>query len=191
MAWKNEVRIQRFLQVINEDILPITRRGVDQGHKIFGAAIMLKKDLSLVVADTNHEKECPLWHGEVFTIKRFYEMRERPDPTECIFLSTHEPCSMCLSALAWSGFPLVYFLFTYHETKDDFAIPDDLKILHQIFKCPRPERKSDYLEMFSIMELLRDLPEQEQARLHLQIEAIKESYVYLSRLYQERENILD
>ena len=164
MEWKNEDLIQRFLNVIREDILPRTYRGVDQGHKIFGAAILLKRDLSLVLADTNHEKDCPLWHGEVYTIKRFYEMQERPDPSECIFLSTHEPCSMCLSALAWSGFPLVYFLFTYQETKEDFEIPDDLKILHQIFKCYKPERKSEYLEMFSIMELLMYLNKDDQRK---------------------------
>jgi len=152
---------------------------------------MLKRDLSVVVADTNHEKECPLWHGEVYTIKRFYEMPEHPDPSECIFLSTHEPCSMCLSALAWSGFPLVYFLFTYHETKDDFEIPDDLKILHQIFNCSRPERKSEYLEMFSIMELMKDLPEDHRRKFTLQLENIKGSYVDLSNMYQERRRIRD
>ena len=109
MSFGNSSLIERFLDVIEKDIIPRTKRGVEQGHKVFGAAIIRMEDLSLVIADTNHERECPLWHGEVYTIKQFFELSERPDPGECIFLSTHEPCSMCLSALAWSGFPLVYF----------------------------------------------------------------------------------
>ena len=39
-----------------------------------------------------------LYHGEVHTIKRFYEIpaQHRPSPKDCIFLTTHEPCSLCL-----------------------------------------------------------------------------------------------
>ena len=39
-----------------------------------------------------------LYHGEVHTIKRFYEIpsQQRPPPKDCIFLTTHEPCSLCL-----------------------------------------------------------------------------------------------
>ena len=33
----------------------------------FGAAV-LDSDYNSVVADTNHETECPLYHGEVYTI---------------------------------------------------------------------------------------------------------------------------
>jgi len=60
------------------------------GNKVFGAAVLRKDDLSLVVAGTNHEAFSPLWHGEVYTIKLFYELQGHPDPSECIFLSTHE-----------------------------------------------------------------------------------------------------
>ncbi|MBN1932278.1 MAG: nucleoside deaminase [Desulfobacterales bacterium] len=189
MQFTNECLISRFLDIIENNIFPKTQRGVDDGHKIFGAAILLKKDLSLVLAETNHENECPLWHGEIYTIKKFYEMPEPPNPSECIFLSTHEPCSMCLSALAWSGFPLVYFLFTYDETKDDFEIPDDLKILRQIFKCSKPARKSEYLELFSIIELLKDLPDSSSRKILGRIEGIKNSYVQLSNLYQAKKDL--
>ena len=45
-----------------------------KGNKIFGAAILRKADLSLVLAETNNEIENPLWHGEVHALKRFYEL---------------------------------------------------------------------------------------------------------------------
>jgi tRNA(Arg) A34 adenosine deaminase TadA len=49
--------------------------------------------------------ENPLWHGEVHCLKRFYEMpkADRPDAKDCVFIATHEPCSLCLSAITWTG----------------------------------------------------------------------------------------
>lgn len=44
-----------------------------------------------------------LYHGEVHTIKRFYEIpaQQRPSPKDCVFLTTHEPCSLCLRYAAY------------------------------------------------------------------------------------------
>ena len=105
--------LARLLSVIEEDVVPATRRGVARGNKIFGAALLRKSDLSLVLAETNNEIENPLWHGEMHCLKRFYEMpaETRPAPSELIFLSTHEPCSLCLSAITWAGFDNFFYFF--------------------------------------------------------------------------------
>jgi tRNA(Arg) A34 adenosine deaminase TadA len=70
-----------LLATIERGILPLTEAGVARGNKIFGAAILRKSDLSLVLAETNNEMENPLWHGEVHALKRFYELpaARRPD----------------------------------------------------------------------------------------------------------------
>lgn len=47
------------------DLGAMSREGVKKGNKVFGAAILKRSDLSLVVVGTNTETECPLWHGEV------------------------------------------------------------------------------------------------------------------------------
>ena len=65
----NAVMVDRLLQGTQDEIVPLTRQGVERGNKLFGAAILRKSDLSLVLAATNHETENPLWHGEVQTIK--------------------------------------------------------------------------------------------------------------------------
>ncbi len=85
--------IDRLLDVIEHDIVPMTAEGVARGNKLFGAAILRKDDRSLVIAETNNETENPLWHGEVHCLKRFYEMpkAERVDTKDAIFLATHEP----------------------------------------------------------------------------------------------------
>ena len=39
---------------------------------------MLDSDYNSVVADTNHETECPLYHGEVYTILQWAAVAEKP-----------------------------------------------------------------------------------------------------------------
>ena len=66
--------IDRLFDVIEDDVVPKTAAGVAHGNKLFGAAILRKSDLSVVVAETNNEIDNPLWHGEMHTLKRFYEL---------------------------------------------------------------------------------------------------------------------
>jgi tRNA(Arg) A34 adenosine deaminase TadA len=134
--------VERFFDVIENDIAPRTQKGVASGNKIFGAAILRKSDLSLVLAETNNEVENPLWHGEMHAIKRFHELPEdaRPNASDCVFLTTHEPCSLCLSGITWAGFDNFYFVFSHEDSRDSFAIPYDIQILREVFAVPDPGR---------------------------------------------------
>jgi tRNA(Arg) A34 adenosine deaminase TadA len=181
--------IDRLLDVIEHDILPMTKAGVAQGNKLFGAAILRKGDRSLVLAETNNEIENPLWHGEVHALKRFYEMpkTERPDTKDCIFLATHEPCSLCLSAITWTGFDNFYYLFSHEDSRDSFAIPHDLKILKEVFRLDPGGYNAEnaFWESHSLPKLASEAPEAVRARLQARIRAISERYNALSRRYQE------
>ena len=88
-----------------------------------------------MIAGTNAETENPLFHGEVSTLNAFYRLpaADRPATRDCLFLSTHEPCSLCLSAITWAGFDNFFYLFGYEDTRDAFNIPHDLKILQEVF----------------------------------------------------------
>ena len=88
-----------------------------------------------MVASTNTETENPLWHGEVHTLKKLYEMprSQRPAPKDCIFFATHEPCPLCLSAITWGGYDNFYYLFSYVDSRDSFNIPHQLDI-HSILQ---------------------------------------------------------
>ena len=102
----------RLLDVMETDVLPMTERGVAAGNKVFGAALLRKSDMSLVLAGTNSETDNPLLHGEVSTLNQFYEIPDRPRTRDLMFLSTHEPCPLCLSAITWAGFDNFYYFFT-------------------------------------------------------------------------------
>lgn len=180
--------IDRLLDVIEHDIVPRTAEGVARGNKLFGAAILRKDDRSLVIAETNNETENPLWHGEVHCLKRFYEMpkAERVDTKDAIFLATHEPCSLCLSAITWTGFDNFYYLFSHEDSRDAFAIPHDLKILKEVFTLAPGGYNAEnaYWKSHSLRRLARALPEAERARLEARIETIAARYDDLSQTYQ-------
>ena len=181
--------VARLIDVIGDNIVPLTRTGVTRGNKVFGSAILRKTDLSLVLAGTNNESENPLWHGEVHTLKLFYEIPadERPDTQDCIFLATHEPCSLCLSAITWTGFDNFYYLFKYVDTSESFNIPHDLKILSEVFGIHDGNymRTNAFWNSHSIVDIVAGLPDEERGRLQMRIQALHDTYATLSDTYQD------
>ncbi len=180
--------VHRFLTVMDENILPLTEAGVARGNKVFGAAVLNKSDLSLVMAETNNETENPLWHGEVHLLKRFYEspVSREASTRNLLFLSTHEPCSMCMSAITWAGFDNYYFFFSHAESRDSFAIPHDLKILKEVFGLDPGgyNRDNAFWSARGIFELIAALPEAEAEPLLARAHRIRERYAALSDAYR-------
>jgi len=188
----NEKALETILNVFLKEVLPLTEKGVAKGSKVFGAAIIKKDDLSVVIAETNNEIENPLWHGEMHALKKFYELdaNTRPNEKECMFLSSHEPCSMCLSAITFSGFDNFYFLFPYNDTNDEFNIPHDLNILKEVFKINDGEynKENSYWKSQNINLLIEKLPASKKEKILSQLREIKKKYQKLSNQYQENKD---
>ena len=187
-----EKGLEKFLDIFIKEILPLTAKGVDIGNKIFGAAIIKKDDFSLVVVGSNNEIENPMWHGETHTLKKFYEIDKntRPSEKDCIFLCSHEPCSLCLSAITFSGFDNFYYLFPYEMTNNEFGIPHDLKILKEVFKVNYGEynKKNSYWKSYNINKLIEDLSSARKEKFMSQLKEIKKNYISLSNKYQMSKN---
>tara|TARA_Y100001970_G_scaffold120188_1_gene148982 strand:+ start:247 stop:837 length:591 start_codon:yes stop_codon:yes gene_type:complete len=183
-----EILLDKFLDVFNNDILPLTYKGVNSGNKIFGAAIIRKDNYSLVVAGSNNETENPLWHGETYTLKKFYEInkKKRPEEKNCIFLTSHEPCSLCLSAITFSGFDNFYYLFPYQSTSEEFSIPHDLNILKEVFNINDGSyiKNNSYWKSYSINNLINKLEETKKKKFKNLFNNIKKNYFDLSNKYQ-------
>jgi tRNA(Arg) A34 adenosine deaminase TadA len=190
--------VTRLLDVIEQDIAPRTQRGVERGNKLFGAAILRKSDLSLVVAETNNETENPLWHGEMHAIRRFYELpaEGRPAPRDCLFLATHEPCSLCLSGITWSGFDNFYYLFSHQDSADSFSIPYDIQILKAVYAVPDPDRDAPapgrdlynrtnaYFTSHDVTRMIAGLDRGNKERLTARLDDLIALYADLSAIYQ-------
>ena len=183
-----EILLDKFLDVFNKNILPLTLKGVDSGNKIFGAAIIKKDNYSLVVAGSNNETENPLWHGETHTLKKFYEINNetRPEEKSCIFLSSHEPCSLCLSAITFSGFDNFYYLFPYESTSEEFSIPHDLNILKEVFNINdgNYNKNNSYWKSYNINSLINKLENSKKKKITDSFNNIKKKYFELSNKYQ-------
>ncbi len=188
----NEKALKKILDIFSNEVLPLTIKGVAKGSKIFGAAIIKKDDFSLVIAETNNEIENPIWHGEIHVLKKFYELdvKTRPNEKDCIFLSSHEPCSMCLSAITFSGFDNFYYLFPYTATNDVFNIPHDLKILKEVFKINDGEynKENSYWKSQNINLLVENLPSSKKEKILNKLDEIKNKYKALSNQYQENKD---
>ena len=173
-----------LLSTILNEIIPMTRKSISKGNKIFGAAILNKRDFTTIVVGTNNEITNPLMHGEISAINKFYikNFNRNLNPKDYIFLSTHEPCSLCLSAITWAGFDNFYFFFPYKDTKKTFNIPHDLKILNEIFyvKKGNYNKKNHYWKSYSILDGIKN-----ESKFNLKIEKIYLEYKKLSEKYQK------
>jgi tRNA(Arg) A34 adenosine deaminase TadA len=195
--------LSNILRLTEEKIVPLTRAGVSSGSKLFGAAILSRSDLQPLTVATNNERASPLLHGEINCIQQFFasspDSGQRPATADCVFFATHEPCSLCLSGITWAGFREFYYLFTYEDSRDLFAIPYDIDILEEVFRVPAPSdtpeslrarplynRKNKFFTARSLADLVSELDDAaERERWTGEIDRVKRLYGQLSDTYQE------
>ncbi|MGD8685040.1 MAG: nucleoside deaminase [Chloroflexota bacterium] len=181
--------VDRLLGVIEHEIVPLTRAAVQEGNKIFGGAVLRKSDLSTVVAVTNRESVNPLNHGEIATINAFYEipLGDRPRAAETIFVSTHEPCPLCLGGLTWGGWDNFFYFFSYEDTMDAFSIPHDIRLNEEIWRVKDGEydHKNRYWCAWHIPDLFTGCEPASRDGLTERAAALTATYEELSAVYQQ------
>ncbi len=185
----NFKKYNKILDIFLNNLIPETKISVSKGNKIFGAFVLNKIDLSLVVTGVNNEIENPIYHGEISTIINFFKLRNL-NPKDYLFVSSHEPCSLCLSAITWSGFDNFYYLFHYEETESTFNIPYDLKILKEVFKIDKGQysKINSFWQSYSIIEEIKELKNSENDKLLEKIKEINKLYEDISNNYQLAKN---
>ena len=175
----------KVLDIFINNLIPETTMAVEKGNKIFGAFIIKKSDLSLLVTGINNEITNPLYHGEISAIFNFFKSRDLK-PKDYYFISSHEPCSLCLSAITWSGFDNFYYFFPHKDTKISFNIPHDLNILKEVFNINEGNynKNNSYWKSFSIIEQIKKT-KTSYKELFEKIDKISHFYEELSIRYQD------
>jgi len=179
--------LDNVLNIFINKLIPETAKEVKLGNKIFGAFIIDKKKHNLIVIGTNNEKDNPLYHGEITTIINFFK-NSNLNPKDYFFITSHEPCSLCLSAITWAGFDNFCYFFPYQDTELTFNIPHDLKILNEVFgiKNGQYNTSNSYWKSYSILNEIDSLDENIYKRdLLTKSQKIKDSYDKLSIIYQK------
>lgn len=69
----------------------------------FGAVIVRAGTGEVVATGVNHSSENPILHGEIDCMNDYVRRHGNRDWKEMVLYTTGEPCSMCMSALIWSG----------------------------------------------------------------------------------------
>ena len=184
--------------------MPLSEQGAAGSKNYFGAAILNRDTHRPLTVAINNERASPLLHGEINCIQKFYtvdyaDASSRPSTADCIFLTSHEPCSLCLSGIAWAGFREFYYLFSYEDTRDAFAIPHDIRILEQVFrvraesetdeqlaKRPLYNQDNDFFRGRSFADLVEGLAyEAEKEKWRIEIRRVKAMYDRIGEKYQK------
>ena len=196
-----EELVKNLLHITEASIVPLTRSQVSLGCKLFGAAILSRTNLEPITVATNNERESPLLHGEINCIQTFFALPKdsRPQTKECVFFATHEPCSLCLSGIAWSGFNEFYYLFTYADSRDLFGIPYDIDILQSVYQVASPadtpetlakkplyNRTNKFFTGRSVAQLVESMDDDaKKTKWTTEIARVKALYSELSDVYQK------
>jgi tRNA(Arg) A34 adenosine deaminase TadA len=184
--------IKRMLQCMQDEILPITTDSVtNKGNKVFGAAV-LDADLKTVLADTNTETTCPLFHGEIKVIYEWAKITPAPQrgpaAQSSIFLATHEPCCMCISSIVWSGFKKVFYFFPYAVTSAQ-GIPHDINTMHELWGVNTYRKTNKYCATACLMDMIAEMEEgPEKTELLAMQQTLLDDYDKLSNKYHSEKD---
>lgn len=158
----NTEKLQKMLEVIRDEILPLTESEVQRGNHVFGGAILRSDTLTSVMVGSNNRVENPLFHGEIDALNRFFKLPVRPATEELIFLATHDPCPMCASAIAWAGFKDLWVLFGYKDVAEEFEMPTDLLMYRELFDADGVRPENAFFKKHSLKKAVATSPDQEE-----------------------------
>ena len=110
-AWSNNTQQEAYMRVCVE----LAKESEKNGDAPYGAVIVDPDKNEIIVKGNNHASINPIWHGEMDALNKLSETIDKDGisvyqiaPKLELYTSA-EPCSMCMSALAWSGIGRVYY----------------------------------------------------------------------------------
>jgi tRNA(Arg) A34 adenosine deaminase TadA len=93
----NEKDYEKFMEIAFEE----AKLSLKEGNKGFGAIVIKNNKILAKSHDTEITENDPTAHAEINVIKKASKSLGR-ELQNCILLSTHEPCPMCMTAIIWS-----------------------------------------------------------------------------------------
>lgn len=91
------------------------KNSLKEGNSGFGAAVISNDVLVSKAHDTDKTLKDPTAHAEMNAI-RIASGRVKGDFSNCMLVSTHEPCPMCATAIVWAGIKQVAFGYSIQDS---------------------------------------------------------------------------
>lgn len=171
-------KLRKMLEIIRDEILPLTESEVKRGNHVFGGAILRTDTLTSVMVGSNNRIESPLFHGEIDTLNRFFKLPVHPPTDELIFLATHDPCPMCAAAIAWAGFKELWALFDYQDVEAEFGMPVDITMFREVFGVEGVRPENTFFKKHSLKRAISTSPDRDE--LQEILEEIEKRYAALA-----------
>lgn len=100
--------------------------------------------------------------------------------------------------ITWAGFNEFYYLFTYEDSRDEFAIPYDIHILEEVYRVKAPgdteetlkkrplyNKNNYFFNSCSVADVVDTLEVSKINEFKQRINEIKKQYYVLSKTYQD------
>jgi tRNA(adenine34) deaminase len=110
LKWSNQTMQKFYMRIAIEQ----AKEAVSTGGAPYGALIVDPNEEKVVVKGRNHAGHNPIWHAEMDAINNLNSLLPKNISVYSIaknmeLYTTAESCSMCMSAITWSGFGRVIY----------------------------------------------------------------------------------
>ncbi|MEW5819781.1 MAG: nucleoside deaminase [Cyanobacteriota bacterium] len=102
---------EQFMEIAFEE----AKQSLKEGNKGFGCVIVSNNNIVARTHDTDNTDNDSTAHAELKAIKEASKYFGK-DLSECIIISTHEPCPMCSGAIIWSKISKVIYSTSITES---------------------------------------------------------------------------
>jgi tRNA(Arg) A34 adenosine deaminase TadA len=119
------------------------------------SALIINTQTKMLVTGTNHVYTDPTAHAEIDAIRNYVATYGKLN-SDCIIISSGEPCPMCLTAIAWAGIKKVYYIRDYQIANQkgylfDQSAHETNRLLHLDLLIKKYE-ENDLIDMFITKE---------------------------------------
>ena len=108
-AWSNYSQQSKFMR----ECISLAQVAAENGGAPYGALIADPDEGMVMATGRNDASLNPIWHGEIAAISNLSSLLGDVSvysvAPKLELYTTAEPCSMCMSAITWSGFGRVYY----------------------------------------------------------------------------------
>lgn len=131
---------------IMERAIELGLKAMDYGNTPFGAVIAKDGEIISEAMNKITSEHDPTAHAELLAISRATKKLGRADLSDCELYASGEPCTMCLSAIYFSGIKTVYVAYSKEEAakydigsmyvRKQLQLPDQQRDIQYTFLQP-------------------------------------------------------